>query len=374
MLKTKTRESNIELLRMVTMLLIVMYHIVYHALQGQLGESYLFHEPVFYKKLIILLVIYTFGNVGNMIFMLITGYFMANRTEAEGKRIDLGKISYKLLTQLAFVTVVMMIVSLIVNRFVSNATVTILGISLFNKSSWYIGYYFAVVLIAVLFLNNTLAGLDAKRYLTFCVAGLAFASFYWTSSLANALVYTLTDLIAGVSMYALGGYIRRYDPFKNVRTYVFFVVIFLMYGLIALSYYGSVQMEIQNYAATKSVGGIAQSIAIYDRSSIMTIVISIPVFELFRRIKMPKSGLVNFLGASTLTVYLVHDNAFFYSLWRMQDWVTMLHDTPALFAAQLCKWTLITFLSGVAVYALYLVSARGAKKLKPLLVKKEVER
>lgn len=34
MLKTKTRESNIELLRVVTMLLIVMYHIVYHAVQG----------------------------------------------------------------------------------------------------------------------------------------------------------------------------------------------------------------------------------------------------------------------------------------------------------------------------------------------------
>lgn len=76
------RESNIELLRIITMLMIVMYHIIYHCVGEQLANGSLLHEPVIYKKMIILVVLYTFGHIGNNMFIIISGYFMANR----GKR------------------------------------------------------------------------------------------------------------------------------------------------------------------------------------------------------------------------------------------------------------------------------------------------
>lgn len=81
------RDSNIEILRIVAMYMIVIYHIVYHCVvvqltsPGSLGRSAVdyFNHPVFYPRLTILDCLMTFGIIGNAIFIIISGYFMANR-------------------------------------------------------------------------------------------------------------------------------------------------------------------------------------------------------------------------------------------------------------------------------------------------------
>lgn len=83
----KMRSSNIELLRNVAMLMIVSYHIVCHCVNVQLTdkgsmerlENGLFNQPVFYKKLMLLDTFNTFGIIGNVIFILISGYFMIEK-------------------------------------------------------------------------------------------------------------------------------------------------------------------------------------------------------------------------------------------------------------------------------------------------------
>ena len=85
----KTRSSNIELLRIIAMFMIVLYHIVYHCVVVQLtnpasmGRTVIdtFNHPTFYKELLMLNSIQTFGIIGNAIFILISGYFMANRSK-----------------------------------------------------------------------------------------------------------------------------------------------------------------------------------------------------------------------------------------------------------------------------------------------------
>lgn len=87
-IKEKVRSSNIELLRIVAMFMIVTYHIVVHCVDVQLTSSDpsgvaaygFFDHPVFYKRILILNTIMTFGIVGNAIFILILGYFLASRT------------------------------------------------------------------------------------------------------------------------------------------------------------------------------------------------------------------------------------------------------------------------------------------------------
>lgn len=85
--KEKMRSSNIELLRSVAMLMIISFHIVYHCVNIQLTDrgsmerlaNGLFNYPVFYKKLMILDTLNTFGITGNVIFILISGYFMVQK-------------------------------------------------------------------------------------------------------------------------------------------------------------------------------------------------------------------------------------------------------------------------------------------------------
>lgn len=85
--KEKMRSSNIELLRNVAMLMIVLYHIIVHCVNVQLTNkdsierlsNGLFNQPLFYKKLMILDTFNTFGIIGNVIFILISGYFMVHK-------------------------------------------------------------------------------------------------------------------------------------------------------------------------------------------------------------------------------------------------------------------------------------------------------
>lgn len=95
------------------------------------------------------------------------------------------------------------------------------------------------------------------------------------------------------------------------------------------------------------------------------------MFELFRRISIPKNKVINFLGKATLMIYLIHDNQFFYSLWSGTGWVVMLYYNPLLFILKLLQWTLITFFMGLMAYIVYDFSLRILKKYKNIFVKRK---
>lgn len=110
-----SRDSNIELLRIIAMVLIILSHIVIHCIGVQLTDTTsiirldngLFNNPVFYKKLLILVSFTPVGIVGNVIFVIISGYFMVNR------EINIGKTAKKLLIQLGYSVIILIIISMI---------------------------------------------------------------------------------------------------------------------------------------------------------------------------------------------------------------------------------------------------------------------
>ena len=101
------RNANIELLRIVAVMGIILHHIVVHCINGQLINASnaqqmsmrVFSQPKFYSQLMLLVPGTTFGPIGNNIFIIITGYFMIDKPD-----INLLKISKKLLFQLVFAT------------------------------------------------------------------------------------------------------------------------------------------------------------------------------------------------------------------------------------------------------------------------------
>lgn len=75
-------------------------------------------------------------------------------------------------------------------------------------------------------------------------------------------------------------------------------------------------------------GPFFQEIIGFNTNYLVPIVIGILLFELFIRIPIFFNGVANFIGASTLMIYLLHDNSFFYSIWNTQDWITILYYSP----------------------------------------------
>ena len=373
------RSSNFELLRIVAMFMIIMYHITLHCvtaqIQGGNGDikihSMLFTQPLFYKKMFLVEIIMTFGQISNAVFLLISGYFMVKK----GKELNLGGIAGKLLLQMGFAAVLLVVLSTVLFKIDGqNHYYTLLHINFFNQMSWYAGYYFFVMLIASLFLNEWLQKCGRRKYLTFLAATFAIVEFGWTGDLLGGVSGELRVAVTGIFLYALGGYIRMYDPFERVRSFVFCFIPVVLGGVILLSVYNSTYTNIENFYFSGDPGSAyTQNYTFYGAYSIVCVLIAVCMFVMFQRIRVPQSKVLNFLGKSTFMIYLAHDNPFVRSIWGTKDWAADLYYTPWLYCLDLLKTAAITFLAGVGVYVMYLGVGKIGRLLSWMFIKDKRE-
>jgi len=81
--------------------------------------------------------------------------------------------------------------------------------------SWYIGYYFSVIVLAVLFLNDFLLKRTKREYEIFLVIIFAVTQFLFTFSLLRGLSFYLSILAEGGFLYSFGGYIQNMIHFPD---------------------------------------------------------------------------------------------------------------------------------------------------------------
>lgn len=373
--KLKMRSSNIELLRILAMLMIVVFHIVVHTVYPQLTDAEsiaqfdngLFNHPVFYKKLWILSTIFPFGKIGDTVFILISGYFSITKTQ-----IDIGKIAKKLLLPLGFATVALMVASSVAHLAMPDVFIELIPLTNINSHSWFIGYYFLVMLIAALFLNRWLNNLDKGKYTAFLLAVFAVVSLAWIGNLLNNFADTLRVLAAGVFVYALGGYIRLYDPFGKIRTYALILVWVGVYALLYLSDYNTAALGIESFLQSKAATGFTPVLTnSFKDFSMPVIILGVSLFEFFKRVRLPASRVINYLASAAFMVYLLHDNKFFYSLWNTQDWITLLYRQPFLFILKIFVWGIAVYLIGVIMQTLFNALGWLCGKMKGAVLKKD---
>lgn len=365
----KKRSSNIELLRIVAMFMIITYHIFIHCMYAQLnnGNKSLFNHPFFYKRLIFFSVISPFGKIGDVIFILISGYFMINK----GKDINLQKTVTKLLSQQGFVALILLLGSSIVFKISRLSTLTnhtlikMVDANIFNNLSWFPGYYFLIILIAALFLNNYLQKLDQKKYVTFLLVLFALTQFTWICKLLYTISEELIVLVTGIFLYSLGGYIRLYNPFSKIRMYVLPFILVVCFVIVCISAHNITYNNIQTCTAKT----FNQDILQFSDFNILPLICGITLFEMFRRINISHSKLINFIGSSTFIVYLIHDNEFFYSFWNANNWIPTLYKNPAMYYLEYFVLIILTFTIGIIMYTFYTLLMNCLPRLKKLILK-----
>mgnify|MGYP000000560923 FL=1 len=365
------RYSNMELLRIIAMLMIIAHHIFAHCINVQLTDLQLitklgngwYCHPRFSKKLCMLTVFSPMGQVGNAIFIIISGYFMAHK-----ESIDLTKIAKKLLFQLGFASIVLGIASIYAYQNITEFSIKLLSFNLFNWMSWYVGYYFVVIVIAKIFLNKFLSKIDRNNYVMFMVVLFALVQFSWSTKLISSLAEGLEIVCTGIFLYSLGGYIKKYNPFESIRLWAVIAIIVVMNLMVMGDFYIKTASRILEYDPN-SGSGFIQSVPGYANNQILPIILGISTFELFRRMKVPSNRIVNFAGASTFMVYLLHDNEFVYKLWNTQDWLTLLHEDSIQFSFTYAIWILGTFGAGWVCYCIFVIGGKLLNICKPLAIK-----
>ena len=195
------RNSSYELLRIIAMLMIIVFHMYCLCINPQLNNGLCleFNKPILYKRLILLQLISPMGKIGDSIFILISGYFMAHKNSSE---INLFNISKKLLTQLFYSVVILTIITTILfkvfNFYNFDIDFRFEDITSFNYSEhWFLGYYFLIIFFGKLFFNKFLSTLDKEKYAELLIAGFAIITFTWTNSMMTDISSRLSTEVGG---------------------------------------------------------------------------------------------------------------------------------------------------------------------------------
>ena len=367
--EVKKRNATFELLRVAAMLLIIVFHIWNIAIRPPLTrimrDGELFNSPVFYTKLLIPEVLAGFGSIGNNLFILISGFFMAGA----GKKFRLDRKIGELMKQLGFAVALLILASAAVVRFWPELCVQTVVVSDFNEEYWFLGYYIAIIVLAELLLNPFLEKLDRDAYRTFLLLLFAASEIGWITGLITDLSPRLQVLTVGVFFFCLGGYLRKYEPFRRVRSSALTLTILACYGLAFFSYRTRTLSLIQADPSTPFL----QVIPSYSTNSILVVLISVAFFERFRRLRVPDSRAIAFLGKAVFMVYVVHENRLVWNLWSKTDWVRLLYDRPGAFCLRLVLGSLCMFGVCVLAYVLYLGFIRLCASLKRWVLRADAE-
>lgn len=295
------RKSNFELLRIISMLFIILYHVIVH---GNVISN-CNNEGLKTAFTIIEYIIVVHVNL----FVLITGYFQSKSKFKQSKIWTLldTNMFYKLIILLTFICLKLIKISKIEifrELFILNL-----------DEYWFIKYYLFLYCLSP-FINKLIENLNKRMYKKLLIT--CFVIFSIIPYITNMKAfpndgYTLYNF---VYLYLIGGYLKTY-PIKD--SYLFKRCSKNLYRIILLMLF--LFCPILNFLITKtsfSLIGINNffdeiSINLYDMrtaySNPIIIIQSISFFLLFETFDI-KSKIINNISKLTIGVYLIHDNNF----------------------------------------------------------------
>ena len=286
--QTNKRKSNIELLRIISMLMIVFHHFGVHG--GFEWKASNITIPYLWCNLIVI-----GGKIGVDIFVLISGYFLIT---SQGEIFNLKKI-LKLWGQIIFYSLGIVVIFILIGNHNYNVKILIKSVFPIIFSSWWFASAYFVLYIIHPFLNIFLNMLSKKNYQTFLILLIIMWSVIPTITTSefqsNSLGWFLT-------LYAIAGYARLYGFNKIYTTKKYFILCLIFF---ALTY--SLSLMFVVLGARWSVF-FNHATYFYGMEKLPTLLISLTLFMGFVTLKIDYHKWINTLASATFGVYLIHDN------------------------------------------------------------------
>lgn len=289
--RTKTRNSNLELYRILCMLLIVAHHFAVHGF----AES----EITYCLNKYVVDLFASGGKIGVDGFILISGYFMVNSQYNFKKFLKLeGEVwFYSVGIILLFLTVLHPTSPFGIGSMIKAAFPLI-----FNEY-WFVTSFVVLMLFSPV-LNHIAHTVRKQTYQM--LLGIIFVCAGILPVFLN--VYYMTDKITWfVFLYLLAGYVRLYCPAPQKRNgQKHFMVAVFFYLLLAASSIAC------NWAGAQfgSEKLLQKSRYFMLESSPLVFIVSFELFMGFLRMKEFKNKTINMIAGAAFGVYLIHDNKF----------------------------------------------------------------
>ena len=346
----KVRNSNIELLRIISMLFIILNH---YALRG----GFTFESPMQFNSILV----YWFhlaGKIAVNVFILISGYFLCTSKGANPKKV------VRLLMQVLFYCCILIIAGWIIGTVGKKQTIRLLFAVPYNYFS-FVTYYMIMYMLSP-WVNKLLASITDKSLLI--LWGIMTTIWVVIPTLFNSVFYVFFDMNMTFGstygpfwflyMYLTAAVIRRredhlgHEPKKYLLT-AGGLIVFIMLAEVLLIF-------------LSSKGVVAKGRIEYFReyNTFFNVLCAVCAFMGFKNLKMENRAWINKLASTSFGVFLIHAN---FSINKFL-WITIFHtpdvqNSPFLF--------LHAIFVAIAVYALgSAVDLLRQKYIEPPVMKK----
>ncbi len=292
----KTRNSNIELLRIISIVMIVVSHYCVHGAGVNVISNLNFGINRFLLEFLVL------GNLGSILFILISGYYLINSNKVKYKKI------LRLIFQVEFYSILiyLLLVLLNIQPFeIKDFIKSVFPISF--KSYWFVTSYIILYLFHP-YINKLLNALNKKEHFNLiCLMFIIFSVLHFITTSD----YYGNELIQFLLFYSIGGYLSKYpnnllgDKKNNLKITVISATIIIL-SIILIDYLG------KYYSIFNS-----HSTYFLSRTSPFAILFCVGLFDLFARKKANNKRFVNIIASLIFGVYLISDNKYFRPiLWK----------------------------------------------------------
>lgn len=290
MIDKKTRNSNIELLRIILMLMVIGVH---YNLIGMGNAFYYTNAAGINVSLINLLESICIVCVDT--FIIISGYFLINKN-----KININKVP-KYIIMILFFNLFQYLLNIIINKVEFN--ITSLFYELFS-GKWFIIIYLVLYVLSP-YINKLIKGLSIKEYrrlliiliLIFIIyqTFLSYISAFippigWSGIIDNGrdTGYTIVNFVV---LYLIGGYINKskYNPSLKKSIVIYLISTMLIF----ISWYIVGHSSYNNYAGRA-----------YYYNNIFVVISSVYLFLIFNNIKI-KSKIINFISKNNITIFII---------------------------------------------------------------------
>lgn len=317
----KQRNSNLELFRIIVMLLIVAHHYVVNSgLTPVMAANYPSGKSVF---------LYLFGWAGKTginCFVLITGYFMCTSNISFRKILKLFGAFY-MYTLIIFAIFAAFGYVELTPKFVIKSLVPFTTLDK-NFISCYLVFFCFIP-----FLNILIKGMTKRQHQLLLLLSLVAFSVFPQLLVKVSLDYVWWFMV----IYLIGSYFRLYPPQWSLNT--------KRMGLASL---GFVVLSLISVVGGAQMGLILDKPIVYffvnDSNKPLAVATAVCTFLFFKNLKIGYSKVINTIAASSFGVLLIHANSDTMRQWLWRDTL----DNVGHYAENIY---LHAFLSVFAVYA-----------------------
>lgn len=297
----KIRESNYELMRIVSMIFIIIYHTIGYGNLIYNADSTTMKLLLYLTRFIVIVHVNS--------FVLVSGYFQSK------SKFKLSKLLLLILQSLFYVNLLNLVLYKLgyiedISKF--NLLTGIIPSSI--GQYWFIATYIVLYILSD-YINKIIDRLSRLEYRNLLILLFIVMSIIpWVTNyeiLANS-GFSIDNF---VFLYLIGGYLRRYPlketyHFKNFTTTgYFFLLLFIFFSMAFVSFFFLIIS--MNTTSFESIDWLLARInnVRLGHSTPYVIIQSICYFEMFGLLRI-RSKIINYLSSCTFGIYLFHEHKY----------------------------------------------------------------